>query len=112
MNIEIYSFSPDNNLAEIVENALTKDLADVVPVKDFPVTVAKCLLGNYALSMKKSEYKRYANREERILSISERIGKTSSGIMTGAIVVLPNDNDGELRDVKIYCGADLLYLVA
>lgn len=106
LNIEIYSFSPDNNLAEIVENALTKDLADVVPVKDFPVTVAKCLLGNYALSMKKSEYKRYANREERILSISERIGKTSSGIMTGAIVVLPNDNDGELRDVKnlLRCG--------
>ena len=106
LNIEIYSFSPNDNLTDVIENALKENLANVVPVKDFPVTIERCPLGNYALPMKKHEYNRYANREERILSIAERVGKASSDIMMGAIIVLPKCNDGEIRDVKnlLRCG--------
>lgn len=105
LDIEIYSFSMHDGYASIIENILKEKLADVVSEEKFSIRVDRLPLGEYAQPMPKGDYKKYCNREQRILAIAERIGKARSEIMTGAIIVLPRRDD-DLRDVKdlLRCG--------
>lgn len=105
LSIEIYSFSVHDELGGSIEKILKEKLAEVVYEGDFPIRVERIPLGEYAQPMPKQDYRKYENREKRILSIEERIGKARPEIMTGAIIVLPKRDD-DLRDVKnlLRCG--------
>lgn len=108
LNIEIYSYESDIDVAESIKDLATEMLmADKYISQDFKINIGLKPLGSYAEAMPREEYNKASAKESRIQQIESALSQIEQHQVVGAIILLPDGRAlNATHDVKdlLRCG--------